>query len=247
MSANALYTDLSAYYDLMCVDIDYQAQSNCIRRLHQIFGNGGNNHLDLACGTGPHVRHFIDFSYRSSGLDINQAMLDRAIRRCPEAQFSLQSMSEFLFPEPFDLITCLLYSIHYNDDIKKLKTCFASVYKALKKGGIFCFNVVEKHKINNNLRVKHTATQAGNLFTFCSGWYYCGSGEKQSLNLSIEKTNSEGSQIWSDEHPMVALCFDELIAILEPYFEVHLFEHDYNKIIPYQKASGNAIITCIKI
>lgn len=37
MSANALYTDLSGYYDLMCVDIDYQAQSNCVRRLHQIF------------------------------------------------------------------------------------------------------------------------------------------------------------------------------------------------------------------
>ncbi|BBI62566.1 hypothetical protein HSBAA_38720 [Vreelandella sulfidaeris] len=36
MSVNALYTDLSGYYDLMCLDIDYQAQSNAIRRLHQI-------------------------------------------------------------------------------------------------------------------------------------------------------------------------------------------------------------------
>ncbi len=35
MSANALYTDLSSYYDLMCADIDYQAQSSSIRRLHQ--------------------------------------------------------------------------------------------------------------------------------------------------------------------------------------------------------------------
>ena len=89
MSANALYTDLSSYYDLMCADIDYPAQSHCIHRLQQIFGNSGNTHLDLACGTGPHVRHFIDFGYHSQGLDINQPMLNIATIRCPEAHFSL--------------------------------------------------------------------------------------------------------------------------------------------------------------
>ena len=36
MSVNALYTDLSDYYDLMCADIDYQAQSHCIHRLQQL-------------------------------------------------------------------------------------------------------------------------------------------------------------------------------------------------------------------
>ncbi len=106
MSVNALYTDLSGYYDLMCVDIDYQAQSNAIRRLHQLFGNDGTAHLDLACGTGPHVRHFIDFGYASGGLDINQPMLDIAASRCPEAQFTLQDMSTFDVSEPLDLITC---------------------------------------------------------------------------------------------------------------------------------------------
>ena len=137
MSANALYTDLSDYYDLMCVDIDYQTQSSGIRRLHQLFGNDGNIHLDLACGTGPHVRHFIDFGYHSSGLDINQPMLDIAKVRCPEARFSLRNMSEFSVDEPHDLITCLLYSIHYNDGIKKFKSCIVSVHQALEVGGVF--------------------------------------------------------------------------------------------------------------
>ena len=81
MSVNALYTDLSGYYDLMCADIDYQAQSHCIHRLQQLFGNGGVRHLDMACGTGPHIRHFIDAGYASSGLDINQPMLDLAQSR----------------------------------------------------------------------------------------------------------------------------------------------------------------------
>lgn len=247
MSVNALYTDLSGYYDLMCADIDYHAQSNSIRRLHQIFGNDGKTHLDLACGTGPHVRHFLDFGYQSNGLDINQPMLDRAKTRCPEAQFSLQNMSEFKVAAPVDLITCFLYSIHYNDGIDKLKECIASVHRALNADGIFCLNVVDKNKIDSDLSVRHTVQQADDLFTFSSGWCYYGDGEKQSLKVSIEKVSAADTHIWNDEHPMVAFSFAELLDILQPYFQVHVFEHDYEKIIPWDKNSGNAIFTCVKI
>lgn len=246
MSVNALYTDLSGYYDLMCVDIDYQAQSNAIRRLHQIFGNGGTTHLDLACGTGPHVRHFIDAGYTSSGLDINQPMLDIAAKRCPEAHFSLQDMGTFETNEPLDLITCFLYSIHYNDGIEKLTACIASAHRALNEGGVFSFNAVDKQRINNALSAKHTAQQADAMFSFCSGWHYSGQGERQSLRLSIEKTEAGKTQVWNDEHPMVAVSFSELTALLAPYFEVHVFEHDYQTITPWDNVSGNAIFVCVK-
>lgn len=247
ISSNALYTDLSGYYDLMCVDIDYQAQSNCVRRLHQIFGNGGKTHLDLACGTSPHVRHFIDFGYQSNGLDLNAPMLDIAQVRCPEANFSVQNMSSFEVAEPLDLITCFLYSIHYNDGFEKLKECVESVHRALKPEGIFCFNVVDKDKISNDLFVRHTTNLEQDDFTFSSGWYYSGKGDKQALKLSIEKTTAGETQVWNDEHPMVAFSFKELIEILKPYFEVNIFEHDYDKLLPWDTKSGNALIACVKI
>ena len=247
MSTNALYTDLSGYYDLMCADIDYQAQSHCIRRLHQIFGNDGKTHLDLACGTGPHVRHFIDFGYQSNGLDLNQPMLDRAAVRCPEAEFSLQNMSEFSVSEPLDLITCFLYSIHYNDGIENLKKCIESVHRSLKDGGIFCFNVVDKEKLSNELFVKHNAKFDDDTFSFRSGWDYSGEGERQLLKLCIEKTTDGETQIWHDEHPMVAVNYMTMIELLKPYFEVHMFEHDYEKLIPWNEKSGNAIFACVKI
>ena len=247
MSANALYTDLSGYYDLMCANINYHAQSYSINRLHQIFGNKGKLHLDLACGTGPHVRHFIDLGYQSYGLDLNQPMLEIAKTRCPEAHFSVQNMSEFTAIEPVDLITCFLYSLHYNDGTENLKACILRVYNALNPQGIFCFNAVDKDKISNNLFVKHSAEQNGCLFTFQSEWNYSGLGDKQSLKLSIQKTTSEDKQVWHDEHPMVAFNFKELNDILQPYFEVHVFEHDYDKIMPWQKNSGNALFVCVKI
>lgn len=246
MPTNALYTDLSDYYDLMCEDIDYRAQSECIRRLHQIFGNGGHAHLDLACGTGPHIRHFIDAGYSSSGLDINQPMLDQATQRCPEAHFRLQDMCDFEVHEPLDLITCFLYSIHYSNGLERLRNCIASAHNALKPGGLFCFNAVDKTRIDNALFVRHSARQDDNVLTFTSSWYYPGDGDKQSLKLSIEKVTSQDTHSWDDEHPMVALSFDELQDILQPYFEVHVFEHDYDKIIPWDTVSGNAIFGCVK-
>ncbi|WP_207388674.1 class I SAM-dependent DNA methyltransferase [Azotobacter chroococcum] len=246
MSGNALYNDLSGYYDLMCADIDYQAQSHCVHRLQQLFGNGGRRHLDLACGTGPHVRHFIDAGYSGSGLDINQPMLDRAVMRCPEAQFSRQDMCAFTVDEPQDLITCFLYSIHYSGGIDRLKACIASAHHALAANGLFCFNAVDKHRIDNASFATHTARHDDGLFRFSSGWNYAGQGERQSLKLRIERSVAGETQVWHDEHPMVAMSFDELQALLQPYFEVHVFEHDYEKLIPWNGTSGNALFACVK-
>lgn len=247
MPSTALYTDLSGYYDLMCADIDYRAQSDCVHRLQRIFGNGGARHLDLACGTGPHVRHFLDYGYASGGLDINQPMLDRAALRCPEAHFSLQDMCGFQLSEPVDLITCFLYSVHYSGGLERLKACIASVHAALAVGGLFCFNAVDKHRIDNDSFVSHNAQHPDGLFSFSSAWHYRGEGEQQFLRLRIGKSVAEQTQVWHDEHPMVAVSFGELTELLEPYFEVHVLEHDYEKIVPWNETSGNALFACVKV
>lgn len=246
MSSNVLYTDLSQYYDLMCADIDYAEQSNQVRRLHQLFGNGGNQYLDMACGTGPHIRHFIDFGYHASGMDINQPMLDIARQRCPEAHFFQQDMSRLQVQQPLDLITCFLYSIHYNQTLVKLQECIASVHAALNSGGIFCFNSVDKNLIDNRPGIKRNLVHQDSEFCFQSNWYYPGAGEQQQLQLSIEKTTDGKTECWRDHHPMVALSFAQMQALLQPYFEVHIFEHDYHTILPWNKISGNALFVAIK-
>lgn len=92
--ASAIYTDLSQYYDLMCVDINYQEQSEHTHRLNQIFGNGGSRFVDLACGTAPHMGFFLQAGFVGIGVDINQPMLDIAHSRCPAATFIQGDMCE---------------------------------------------------------------------------------------------------------------------------------------------------------
>jgi ubiquinone/menaquinone biosynthesis C-methylase UbiE len=246
MSPTALYTDLSGYYDLMCADINYQEQSAYVRRLHDLLGNQGKDYLDLACGTGPHLRHFIDFGYTASGVDINQPMLDIAQARCPEAQFTQQDMSKLNMVAQMDLISCFLYSIHYNQSIATLMDCIASVHSALKPGGMFCFNAVDKSTIDNRAGIKRHLTHDHSDFSFQSNWYYSGEGEQQALQLNIEKTTNDITENWRDQHTMVALTFEHLQQLLEPYFEVHIFAHDYHKITPWENAAGNAFFVAIK-
>jgi ubiquinone/menaquinone biosynthesis C-methylase UbiE len=246
MSSNALYTDLSGYYDLMCADIDYQEQSHYVRRLHQLFGNGGNCYLDMACGTGPHLRYFLEFGFLSHGIDINQPMLDIAKIRCPDAHFSQQDMSNLRFTDEIDLISCFLYSIHYNQTLEKLRECITSVHRALKTGGIFCFNSVDKNTIDNREGIKRLLTQDESEFSFQSNWYYSGEGDKQELQLTIEKSTDGLLETWRDQHSMVALTFVQLKELLDPLFEVHIFAHDYQKIIPWDNLLGNANFVCVK-
>ena len=60
------------------------------------------------------------------------------------------------------------------------------------------------------------------------------------------KTTQNATETWNDEHPMVAMGFEELAQLLAPYFEVHIFEHDYGKIEPWDGQSGNALFVCVK-
>lgn len=246
MTSTALYTDLSGYYDLMCADINYPAQSATVHRIQQFFGNGGKRHLDLACGTGPHIRYLLDLGYQSAGLDLNQPMLDLARQRCPEASFSCQNMCEFEVDAPVDLITCFLYSLHYSQTITGLKACIRQAHLALNAGGVFFFNAVDKSQIDNQSSVSHQAVHGNSLFQFSSGWFYSGQGEQQQLRLRIEKTGNGQHEIWQDAHPMVAVTFAELQQLLAPYFDVQILQHDYDKLVAWDGQSGNALFVCVK-
>jgi hypothetical protein len=117
----------------------------------------------------------------------------------------------------------------------------------LRSGGIFCFNAVDKQFIDNREGIKHSLTHDNSHLTFQSSWYYCGKGDHQELQLCIEKITGEHIEIWRDNHPMVAINFQFLRELLLPYFEVHIFEHDFNKIVPWGETTGNAIFVGVKI
>ena len=247
MSDTALYTDLARYYDLMCADINYQEQSQHAFRLHRLLGAGGNEYLDLACGSGPHVEQFIAMGYNATGLDLNAPMLSIAAQRCPTATFSLQDMSEFSFAQRFDLITCFLYSMHYCYPTEKFQAAAARAYAALNPGGVIYFDAVDKNTIANDQGVSHEHAQGDDVFRFQSRWFYKGNGDLLDLFLRIHKKNGTKQERWQDHQKKLALNKNSMQKILIKIgFEVTVLKRNFDRIEIWDGVAGNVIFVCVK-
>jgi len=249
MSAmNNLYADLSRYYDQFCAGVDYAQQCDFAVRALECFGeSGGRDYLDLACGTGPHLHFMQQKGFCVSGLDNSAHMLELARQRCPQAQLVLCDLAAFDYDRQFDLISCFLYSIHYSHPVAALQETLRRAYQALKPGGVFIFDLVDKEGIRNGEGVVSHADCADGALRFQSGWRYRGHGDVLDLNLSIELSNANGQQCWSDHHVMTAITIADIKSLLlQAGFEVTLLEHDYSRLQEWRGESFNVIVAAMR-
>lgn len=252
--SGSLYTDLSCYYDLFCAEVDYAEQCAFALRAFYCFGNpGGKQYLDLACGTGSHLRIMQDYGFIATGLDNSAEMLGQTARRCPDATCILCDMSALQAECSYDLVSCFLYSIHYNTPASGLRQTLKRVFDALKRGGVFIFDAVDVTGINNRHFVRTQVNADNSTLNFESGWTYAGSGEQMTLHLSISEqtdkvaTSASTHRVWHDRHTMTAIHIAEIKNWLqETGFEVTLFEHDYSRLKPWSGNSFNIIVVACK-
>ncbi|MCL2778524.1 MAG: methyltransferase domain-containing protein [Polyangiaceae bacterium] len=103
--------------------------------------------LDLACGTGRHSIELAARGYKVVGFDLSLAMLarasDEAQERKQKINFVQGDMRDMAFDETFDGIFAWNTSFGYFDD-EKNNAVIAKVHKALKKGGQFLLDVINR-------------------------------------------------------------------------------------------------------
>ncbi len=101
----------------------------------------GKNVLDLGCGYGWHCI----FAARQGaaqvlGLDLSRKMIEEAIKRNKKTQIEYRvcGIEEYEYPESmWDCVVSNL-ALHYIENLEKV---FQNVYKTLKPGGTFIFNI----------------------------------------------------------------------------------------------------------
>lgn len=97
--------------------------------------------LDLGCGYGWHCKFAAEQgASRILGLDLSQKMIDEARKRNAEERIAYRvcGMEEYEYPESsWDCVISNL-ALHYVED---LETIFQKVYRTLKPGGTFLFNI----------------------------------------------------------------------------------------------------------
>jgi len=103
--------------------------------------------LDLACGTGRHAIELTQRGYKVVGFDLSLAMLakaaDEAHDRNQRLNFVQGDMREMTFDETFDGVYSWNTSFGYFEE-EKNSLVISKVHKALKKGGQFLLDVVNR-------------------------------------------------------------------------------------------------------
>ncbi len=243
-SSGNIYTDLSHYYDRFCADIDYPQHGEFVARAYACFAQSSTGrYLDLACGTGQLLQLMADRGFEATGLDNSQDMLASAAQRCPSATLIHEDMAAFDLPNRFDLITCLLYSIHYSHPLNSMKETLKRVFSALDEGGLFLFDLVDKAGIGQKEITSSYTEVDGTLLTFRSGWRYPDAGETLKLHLSIACQEGEQHRSWNDQHSMTATNIETVRQMMtEIGFEVTVLEHDFSTLQAWRGDSFNAIL-----
>jgi SAM-dependent methyltransferase len=115
---------------------DYGAESIVIHGLVQERNPRARTLLDVACGTGGHLRH-LQAWYDVTGVDVDPAMLDEARKHLPGTRLDQADMRTFDLSVRFDAVTCLFSSIGYMKGVEELDAAVAAMARHLDAGGVF--------------------------------------------------------------------------------------------------------------
>lgn len=133
--SHASYRDRAELYDRIYAWKDYESEA---WRLRQLLLNAGVAQgarvLEVACGTGPHMTHLAG-TFRMTGTDLNEPMLQLARARLPDVTFFAADMAELRVEQPFDALLCLFSSIGYMHGVEQLARAASSFAAALRPGG----------------------------------------------------------------------------------------------------------------
>jgi SAM-dependent methyltransferase len=130
-----MFSKSAAFYDAIYHFVDYRAGVTQIHDLVQERAPGAASLLDVACGTGQHLRYLRDH-YEVEGLDLDAELLAVASERCPGVPLHQASMVDFRLDRRFDVITCLFSSIGYVQTVESLRRAVASMAQHLNPGGL---------------------------------------------------------------------------------------------------------------
>lgn len=136
MKKGILYKELAKYYDLIYHWKNYKKEAAIIKNLIKKYKkSNGNDLLDVACGTGQHLKYFKKYFY-CTGVDMNEKMLKIARNKVTNVIFKKADMKNFNLKKKFDCVTCLFSAIGYLRTYENLKRTLMNFSRHMKSGGV---------------------------------------------------------------------------------------------------------------
>jgi SAM-dependent methyltransferase len=137
-----VFSYYAKYYNLLYRDKNYKAESEYVHGLIRKFAiRNSSSLLDIGCGTGTHVEHFVDLGYEVTGIDRSAKMIDQAIsKNIRNASFRLDNATSFTLDQNFDVVTSLFHVLSYQTNNSDVLSMFDKASKHLNDNGLFIFD-----------------------------------------------------------------------------------------------------------
>lgn len=130
--------DMSDVYDLVYAarGKDYPAEVATLMELVRARHPQAKSLLDVACGTGEHLRHLRRHFTDLEGIELSEPMRTKAIGKLPDVLVHAGDMRDFTLGRTFDVVACLFSSIGYTRSVDELGTAAAAMAAHLDPGGL---------------------------------------------------------------------------------------------------------------
>ncbi len=152
MERKAAYANLAGWFEYLNDDCGYENWSQYfIEKLRAYPLSVG---LDIGCGGGWFTRAFQRAGYQMTGVDISPEMLDaaqeNALKEGVRSEYLLGDITKLRLLKKYDFATAINDCINYVPK-NKLSAAFKGVYTALKKGGLFLFDISSPRKFREKI------------------------------------------------------------------------------------------------
>ncbi|MDZ7373006.1 MAG: class I SAM-dependent methyltransferase [candidate division KSB1 bacterium] len=141
----APYAALAPIYDGVMRHVNYRRWADYVRDLASMYGVLTGKVLDVACGTGSFLEHFVGKAFLGFGCDGSQAMVRQARRKLtgksPVRLLWVADMRRLGTAGPFDLVVCLYDSVNYLQQLQDYDQFFSEAARVLRRGGLLVFDV----------------------------------------------------------------------------------------------------------
>ncbi|GLZ00712.1 class I SAM-dependent methyltransferase [Actinoplanes sp. NBRC 103695] len=115
---------------------DYAAEAAHLAALVRERKAGASSLLDVACGSGSHLEHFVHEFDHVEGLELSADMIAVAGPLLPGVALHQGDMRDFSLGRRFDALTCMYSSIGYMADEDALRRTIARFTEHLEPGGV---------------------------------------------------------------------------------------------------------------